>query len=143
MLIGELSRTTGVAPRLLRYYEEQGLLVPHRDSNGYRSYPAAAVARVGRIRELLDAGLPTREIRELLPCATDSGFQHCEHSRKVVGDGLNRLEDQIAELTRQRDLLARQQDVVLSAPFDPDPEAGRPAAGHSPRNNLQAAAVQH
>lgn len=138
MLIGELSRATGVAPRLLRYYEEQGLLVPQRDSNGYRSYPADAVTRVARIRELLAAGLPTREIRELLPCATESGFQHCENSRKVVGDGLNRLEDQIAELTRQRDLLARQRDAVLSAPFDPDPDAG-----HSPRNNLPAAAVQH
>ncbi|MVU83997.1 MerR family transcriptional regulator [Nocardia sp. ET3-3] len=120
MLIGELSRVTGVAPRLLRYYEEQGLLVPHRDSNGYRSYPESAPDRVARIRELLDAGLPTRDIRELLPCATDSGFQHCDHSRKVVGDGLHRLDDQIAELTRRRELLARQQDAVLAAPFDPD-----------------------
>ncbi|MEC3919491.1 MerR family transcriptional regulator [Nocardia sp. CDC160] len=121
MLIGELARVTGVPPRLLRYYEEQGLLVPQRDSNGYRSYPASAPARVARIRELLDAGLPTRDIRELLPCATDSGFQHCDHSRKVVGDGLDRLDDQIAELTRRRALLARQQDIVLAAPFDPNP----------------------
>ncbi|MEC3951626.1 MerR family transcriptional regulator [Nocardia sp. CDC153] len=121
VLIGELARVTGVPPRLLRYYEEQGLLVPHRDSNGYRSYPDSAPARVARIRELLDAGLPTRDIRELLPCATDSGFQHCDHSRKVVGDGLDRLDDQIAELTRRRALLARQRDIVVAAPFDPDP----------------------
>ncbi|APA94112.1 MerR family transcriptional regulator [Nocardia seriolae] len=121
MLIGELSRATGVPPRLLRYYEEQGLLVPHRDSNGYRGYPDSAPARVARIRELLAAGLPTRDIRELLPCATDSGLQHCDHSRKVVGDGLNRLDDQIAELTRRRELLAKQRDAVLAAPFDPAP----------------------
>ncbi|MGW4241057.1 MerR family transcriptional regulator [Nocardia sp. NPDC004722] len=137
--------TTGVAPRLLRYYEEQGLLVPHRDSNGYRSYPAAAVSRVARIRELLAAGLPTREIRELLPCATDSGFQHCEHSRQVVSDGLDRLDDQIAELARQRELLARQRDAVLSAPFDPDPDADRSPsdAGRLPRNIRPVTAVQH
>ncbi|MFE3192055.1 MerR family transcriptional regulator [Nocardia sp. NPDC059240] len=138
VLIGELSRATGVAPRLLRYYEEQGLLVPHRDSNGYRGYPATAVDRVARIRELLAAGLSTREIGELLPCATESGFQHCDHSRKVVGDGLDRLDDQIAELARQRELLARQRDVVLSAPFDPDPDAR-----HSPRNIRPVTAVQH
>ncbi|MEU6585410.1 MerR family transcriptional regulator [Nocardia sp. NPDC046763] len=121
VLIGELSRATGVPARLLRYYEEQGLLVPHRDSNGYRSYPATAPDRVARIRELLDAGLPTRDIRELLPCATDSGFQHCDHSRRVVSDGLDRLDDQIADLTHRRMLLARQQDAVLAAPYDPNP----------------------
>ncbi|MFE2998985.1 MerR family transcriptional regulator [Nocardia sp. NPDC059246] len=121
VLIGELSRATGVPARLLRYYEEQGLLVPHRDSNGYRSYPATAPDRVARIRELLDAGLPTRDIRELLPCATESGFQHCDHSRQVVSDGLDRLDDQIAELAQRRMLLARQHDAVLAAPYDPNP----------------------
>ncbi|MET8425433.1 MerR family transcriptional regulator [Nocardia sp. NPDC004860] len=121
VLIGELSRATGVPARLLRYYEEQGLLVPHRDSNGYRSYPAAAPDRVARIRELLDAGLPTRDIRELLPCATESGFQHCDHSRQVVSDGLDRLDDQIAELTQRRVLLARHRDAVLAAPYAPNP----------------------
>ncbi|AYF78796.1 MerR family transcriptional regulator [Nocardia yunnanensis] len=136
MLIGELSRATGVPARLLRYYEEQGLLLPQRDSNGYRSYPDAAVSRVARIRELLDAGLPTRDIRALLPCATESGFQHCDHSRKVVGEGLDRLDDQISDLLRRRELLARQRDAVLSAPFDRDPDAGR-----SPRNNRPAGAV--
>lgn len=122
MLIGELSRLSGVAPRLLRYYEEQGLLVPQRDSNGYRSYGAQAPARVARIRELLDAGLPTRDIRELLPCATESGFQHCDHSRQVVSDGLDRLDERIAELAHRRDLLARQRDVVLAAPWEANPD---------------------
>ncbi|MEV6767714.1 MerR family transcriptional regulator [Nocardia sp. NPDC051030] len=118
VLIGELSAATGVPPRLLRYYEEQELLVSHRDSNDYRVYADSAPARVIRIRELLDAGLPTRDIRELLPCATDSGFQHCDHSREIVQGGLSRLDDQIADLTRRRTLLARQQDAVLSNPFD-------------------------
>jgi MerR family regulatory protein len=34
--IGELSRRTGVPTRMLRYYEEQDLLHPERDANGYR-----------------------------------------------------------------------------------------------------------
>jgi DNA-binding transcriptional MerR regulator len=38
MLIGELSRRTGVGAHLLRYYEAQGLLEPGRGANGYREY---------------------------------------------------------------------------------------------------------
>ncbi|MFE3023939.1 MerR family transcriptional regulator [Nocardia tengchongensis] len=123
VLIGELSRATGVPARLLRYYEEQGLLVPQRDSNGYRSYPETAPARVGRIRELLAAGLPTRDIRALLPCATASGLQHCDHSRQVVSDGLDRLDQQIAELTQRRGLLAGRLDAVLAAPLRTSPDS--------------------
>src|SRR5258705_9247936 len=67
MLIGELSCRTGVPARLLRYYEEQDLLHPERDSNGYRRYGTADVDRVEQIRGLLDSGLTTEIIRRILP----------------------------------------------------------------------------
>src|SRR2546429_3700698 len=67
MRIGELSGRTGVPARLLRYYEEQDLLHPERDCNGYRSYAAADVDRVEQIRGLLDSGLTTEIIRRILP----------------------------------------------------------------------------
>lgn len=38
MRIKQLSERTGVSSRLLRYYEEQGLLRPRREENGYRDY---------------------------------------------------------------------------------------------------------
>ena len=60
MRIGELSERTGTPRRLLRYYEEQGLLVPDRTPNGYRDYAERTVDRVLQIRGLLEAGLPTR-----------------------------------------------------------------------------------
>ncbi|UGT45185.1 MerR family transcriptional regulator [Nocardia yamanashiensis] len=118
VLIGELAQATGVAPRLLRYYEEQGLLVPQRDSNGYRTYDDQAAARVHRIRELLDAGLNTRAIRAILPCVVPEGIQHCDRTRKIVHDGLSRLDDEIAALTRRRTLLAQQQSALHANPYD-------------------------
>jgi DNA-binding transcriptional MerR regulator len=70
MRIGEMTVRTGVAARLLRYYEEQELITPGRDGNGYRRYCPEGVRRIGLIRELLAAGLPTRLIREALPLLT-------------------------------------------------------------------------
>ena len=46
MKIGEVGRRTQVPTRLIRYYEQQGLVSADRTSNGYRSYDEDDVARV-------------------------------------------------------------------------------------------------
>jgi DNA-binding transcriptional MerR regulator len=66
--ISELSTKTGVAARMLRYYEEQGLIHPQRLANGYRDYDAYLVDRVTKIQGLVDSGVPTRIIGDILPC---------------------------------------------------------------------------
>ncbi|MBY4208075.1 MerR family transcriptional regulator [Rhodococcus fascians] len=68
MKIGELATRTGVPARMLRYYEAQELIRPVRLHNGYRDYDDYLVERVVRIRGLLDAGIPTRVIGDILPC---------------------------------------------------------------------------
>jgi DNA-binding transcriptional MerR regulator len=68
MRIGELGRATGVAPRMLRYYEDQGLISPRRLDNGYREYDDYLIDRVRKIRGLIDAGIPTRIVADILPC---------------------------------------------------------------------------
>jgi DNA-binding transcriptional MerR regulator len=73
MRIGELSRRTGVSVRLLRYYEDQGLLAPPRLPSGYRDYDGAAVEQVGLIRILLAAGLSTAKIARALPGVCTDG----------------------------------------------------------------------
>ncbi len=99
MKIGELSRETGVAVRLLRYYEDQGLLTSHRSPGGHRHYGPEAPAAVARIRTLLAAGLPTRVIRELTPCFVGDGTE-------VQACVLDHLRTQCAELdTRIADLV--------------------------------------
>lgn len=67
MRIGELSRRTGVSVRALRYYEEEGLIRPARGGNGYRDFGPGAVEAVRQIRGMIESGLPTRIIREVLP----------------------------------------------------------------------------
>ena len=50
MKIGELATRTGVPARMLRYYEEQGLITPQRLDNGYREYDDYVIQRVRKIR---------------------------------------------------------------------------------------------
>ncbi|MGY4919475.1 MerR family transcriptional regulator [Streptomyces sp. 900116325] len=73
MRIGDLSRETAVSRRLLRYYEEQGLLQPKRRTNGYREYDESDIVAVRHIRVLLAAGLPTTVIAQILHCIRDDG----------------------------------------------------------------------
>ncbi|MFT7839243.1 MerR family transcriptional regulator [Saccharothrix sp. BKS2] len=104
MLIGELSRRTGVHAHQLRYYEAQGLLVPGRGANGYREYGDDAVVAVVQIRRLLDAGLSTREIRFVLPCASGA-VPELEPCPELVGglrDRLREVDERIDTLTRSR-----------------------------------------
>ena len=67
MCIGELAKRSGVLNRMVRYYEEQGLVVPRRLGNGYRIYDNHLLDRVQKIRCLIDAGIPPRIISDILP----------------------------------------------------------------------------
>ncbi|MDG4797496.1 MerR family transcriptional regulator [Micromonospora sp. WMMD1082] len=67
MRIGEASRASGVSARSLRYYEDEGLIVPGRCGNGYRDYCRSTIDQVRVIRSLLESGLPVRLIKDVLP----------------------------------------------------------------------------
>lgn len=109
MKIGELSRVTGVSPRSLRYYEEQGILTSERRSNGYREYGPDAPEVVARIRALLAIGLPTETIRSILPCEGPEGPQAgaCAGLMDKIGELRDSAASQAAELARTSDALTR------------------------------------
>lgn len=67
LTIGALASYAGVTTRAVRHYHRVGLLPePPRDASGYRSYDAAAVVRLIKIRTLAEAGVPLARVRELL-----------------------------------------------------------------------------
>lgn len=67
--ISELSRTTGVSLRSLRYYEEKKLLKPARQENGYREYSPSDIERVKMIQLYFSLGLSAKDISDVYPCA--------------------------------------------------------------------------
>ncbi|MFD9326172.1 MerR family transcriptional regulator [Streptomyces sp. NPDC060065] len=106
MRISEAARTSGVSARSLRYYEDEGLIAPGRLGNGYRDFCRSTIDRVRVVRSLLEAGLPVRLIKELLPhlavepdADTDAVCAEFLHEVQSYRD---RLTARIASLSDQR-----------------------------------------
>jgi DNA-binding transcriptional MerR regulator/effector-binding domain-containing protein len=66
--IGDFARLGQVSPRMLRHYDELGLLTPERvdPQSGYRLYRVHQLERLHRIVALRDMGFGLEQIRQIL-----------------------------------------------------------------------------
>ena len=112
MRIGDLSARTGASVRMLRYYEEQGLLAPVRTDSGYRIYQESDVDRVARIRCMLSAALPSGVVGEALKFLLDGRAvipdEPADRARlaDTLQGELDLLTEKIESLRHSRELLA-------------------------------------
>lgn len=113
MRIGEVADKAGVSVRALRYYEEKDLLQSFRSPGGQRHYPDSAVDRVRLIQQLYAAGLPSRVVREVLPCV-DSGEAPAGLLDQLSEERV-RIDRRITDLLAVRDRL----DDVIAVTRDP------------------------
>lgn len=114
MRMKEMVRRTGVHERLLRYYEQQGLLNPERLPSGYRVYSDSDVETVRRVRCLLTAGLTTTLIGRVLPCIRTDGERLvpvCPDLVAQLQQERQRITTAIQELQTSRTML----DLVITA----------------------------
>lgn len=104
MLIGELAERAGTSARTLRYYEEQGLVRPRRDANGYRQYDDAELRVVHEIRSLLAVGFGLDDIKPFVAClrAGNESGHVCPDSVVVLRRKLAEVDGYLAELTDVR-----------------------------------------
>lgn len=128
MRIGEVSTRTGVSPRSLRYYEQQGLLAPCRADNGYREYDELSVVRAANIRELMASGLTVEDIRlSLAQGCLDQPLDTlppCEGTLQVAADRLASLDQRIGALAELRERLAGQLAQTRAAVHRSGPSIG-------------------
>ena len=108
MRISQISERTGIPARLLRYYEEQGLLAPARNASGYRDYDDRDVEVARRARLLLDAGLSTATIRTVAPCLIERAGRLAPLCAEIIDDLKReqaRIEASIMTLAASRDAI--------------------------------------
>ena len=120
--IGEFARLGQVSPRMLRHYDELGLLRPEQvgSANGYRLYSVHQLSRLHRvvalrdmgfsleqIRELVDEGLPAEQLRGMLRLRRAQLAQTLDEEQ----ERLARIEAHIRALERTGTM--ELQDVVI------------------------------
>jgi len=67
MNIGQAAKASGVSAKMIRHYEEVGLVpAPKRTASGYRQYNDSEVHTLRFIRQARDLGFSVHEIGELL-----------------------------------------------------------------------------
>lgn len=98
MKINEVETQVGITKKNIRFYEEQGLLSPRRNSeNGYRDYGEQEVAVLRRIKLLRKLGVPLEEIRRMQAGGT-------------VADGMRR---HLVTLEREKRSLEQSMELCL------------------------------
>lgn len=110
--IGEFSRLTQVSVRMLRYYDENGLLKPALVDKftGYRMYTAEQIPVLHRIVFLRDAGFSVAEIAEALSDWHDANIaavlqakaREIEQAIDAQRQVLARIDTALADIDRQQ-----------------------------------------
>ncbi len=95
MNIGEASAASGVSAKMIRYYEETGLIPAIRRSDaGYRIYGDREVQMLRFVRRARDLGFPVDQISELLALWRDTS-RHSADVKHLATQRIDELHDKI------------------------------------------------
>ncbi|MBK9245052.1 MAG: Cu(I)-responsive transcriptional regulator [Burkholderiales bacterium] len=103
--IGEAARASGVSAKMIRHYEQTGVLpAPPRTVAGYRLYRAADVHTLRFVQRARELGFPVREIRELVGLWRNRRRSSAEVQR-LASRHLAALERRIGQMEAMRGTL--------------------------------------
>lgn len=107
LTIGQVAKTSGVAAKTIRYYEEIGVLpAPSRAASGYRLYDQPGVERLRFIRRARSLGLPLQQLKTLMgTLSSDPHLAFRPRLRALVRTQLDAVTLQIGELEGLRQQL--------------------------------------
>lgn len=109
MNIGEAARQSGVSAKMVRYYEQIGLVpAAERRGSGYRDFSDEDVHRLRFIARARDLGFPVAGIAELLGLWSDTA-RHSADVRKIARA---HIADLNAKIDGLRDMAATLQALV-------------------------------
>ena len=103
--IGKASILTGVSAKMIRYYEEIGVLKEaSRTDAGYRLYNQAQLQQLGFIRRARNLGFSMTEIQSLLKFWLDTD-RESRDVKQLALSHLQEINEKILELEQMKEVL--------------------------------------
>ncbi len=96
--IGQFSKLTQTTIKTLRYYEQEGLLIPFYidEYNGYRYYETSQLTEFSKIISLRQLGLSIDDIKNILLGA--DVFEYLERRENEIKNNINEEESQLTRI---------------------------------------------
>lgn len=107
MLIGELSKRSGLSRDTIRFYERQGYIkVGRRERrvNNYKEYSEELLRRLLLFKKIKSYGFTLHEAAEII-ALVDAKLASCDIIEKVAGEKVETIDQKIRELVALRQLL--------------------------------------
>lgn len=117
--ISEISKLYDIGVDSLRYYEKLGILMPKRDTNGYRLYNLTDLYKLNIIRDLRALDFSMSQIKEYLDKQSlDNTLALLHQEELLINQEINNLEtrrtiiqDRIKSLSSSKDILTGQMQI--------------------------------
>ncbi len=113
MNIGAAAKATGISAKMIRYYEQTGLICAvERSDSGYRSYSQADIQRLQFIRRSRELGFSVARINELLGLWDNPSRQSADVKRLArqhiaeLGQQIEKLQEMMNSLQHLVDCCA-------------------------------------
>jgi Cu(I)-responsive transcriptional regulator len=106
MNIGDVAERSGLPAKTIRYYEDIGLIRPHRGENGYRRFGEADMHKLAFLARARSLGFTIEECRALMALYEDRD-RASAHVKQLAAEHLSQIERKIAELRSMHGTLAR------------------------------------
>ena len=95
--VAEAARLVGLSTHTLRYYEQEGLVCPARDSSGYRAYSAHDLRRLVFLARMRLSGMTMADLKRYIQLV-EQGPDTVPERRRIMLDQRDRITRQIREL---------------------------------------------
>lgn len=105
MNIGQISKQTGISSKMIRYYEQIGLLdLAKRSASGYRIYYEQDLKTLNFLKHARDLGFSSEQMKELLSLWKNTERQSAE-VKQLTLKHIDVLNQKIAQLQSMVNLL--------------------------------------
>lgn len=116
--IGEFSKLTNLGIHTLRYYEQEHLITPERDSGNRRCYSEKDLSWIAFIKRLKNTGMPIKEIRhyaELRAAGESTLHERLEMltaHREALSEQITQLQEHMTKLDEKIDFYRRETECA-------------------------------